>query len=123
MGYNVEMAWNEICLDRITSNMNRLVERAACGLVHRFAQSGMGVDAGFDVVVRRFKREGQPQFCNHLRRLRTNNVRAEQFAVRFAENEFNEAVYFTDSAGLATGAERKSPDPEFQTLFRRSPLG
>ena len=65
--------------------MNRGPKRLAGGFVDGFTQGGMGMDAGFDLLVSRFEREGQAKFGNHLSRFGADDVRAEQFAVLFAK--------------------------------------
>ena len=73
----------------------------AGGFMHGFAQGRMRVDRRFDFLVRRFQRDGQAEFADHFRGFGADDVRAENFAVRFAEKDFHKAVNLADGAGLA----------------------
>ena len=72
--------------------------------MHRFAQGRMRVDRRFDFLVGGFERDGEAEFGDHLRRFRADDVRAEDFAVRLADDEFHKAVGLADRAGFAAGA-------------------
>ena len=99
--------------------MNRVAKRLPGGFVHRFAQSRMRVNRRFDFFVSRFQRHRQTKLGNHLGRFRPDDMRAENFAVRFADDQLNKTIGLADGARFATRAERKLSDLEFQTgLFR-----
>jgi hypothetical protein len=49
-------------------------------------------------------------------------VRAEDFTMRLSDNHLDEALVFSDWAGLATCYERHLSDPELEALFLRAAL-
>ena len=61
-----------------------------------FTQRRMRVNGGLDFFMRDFQRQSQRQLGDHFRGLRADDVRAQQFAIRFAKKEFDEAVHITD---------------------------
>ena len=91
--------------------------------MHGFAQGRMRVNRRFDFFVRRFERDGQAEFADHFRGFGADDVRAQNFAVRFAEKDFHKAVNLADGAGLAARRKRKFADLEFQSLFLRRAFG
>ena len=52
-----------------------------------------------------------------------DDVRAEDLAVRLAEDDLHEAFGLADGAGLAAGHERELADLELEALFLRRALG
>ena len=97
--------------------------RGVSCFVDGLAQGRMRVDGRDDFLVRRFERNGEAKFGDHLRRICANDVRAEDFAVRFADEEFNKSFAFADRQGLATGEERELANLILEPLFFRSTLG
>ncbi len=102
--------------------MNGVAEGLARRLVDRFAQSRMRVNCRLDFLIGCFEGHRQTQFRDHLRCLRSNDVRAKNFAVRLADDQFHEAFRFPDRAGFAAGAKGKFADPEFFSGFLGSAL-
>jgi hypothetical protein len=52
-----------------------------------------------------------PEFRDHFRRLGADDVRAEDFAVRFADDELHKAFALANRTRFAEGHERKLSRP------------
>ena len=97
--------------------MNRVAESLARRFMDRFAQGRMRVDRRLDFLIGGFEGHRQAELRDHLRCLRPDDVRAENFAVRFADDQFHEPVCFADGTSFAAGAKGKFSDSEFLTRF------
>ena len=71
----------------------------------------------------RFHLDGQAELGDHFGGVGTEDVGTEDFSVRFAENDFDEAFAFAHGEGFAAGHERKFADFVFEAFFFRRPFG
>ena len=97
--------------------MDRMAFRNAGGFVNGFAQRGVGVDGGVDVVLGQLGGDGEAHLGDQFGGLVTDDVRSDDFAVRLPVDQFHKAIGFTDCGGLAAGHEGEDPDLVFQAFF------
>ena len=102
--------------------MNGVAESLARRFVYRLAQGRMRVNRRFDLFVRRLERDRKPELGNHLGRFWTDNVRAENFPVRLADDEFDEPLDLANRPGFPARAEGELADAERLPRFLGSAL-
>ncbi len=77
----------------------------------------MGVDGQADLVGGRFQRHGQADFGDEFRRVGADDVRAEDFAVRLAQDQLHKALGVARSDRLAAGLVGEFPHFILESLF------
>jgi hypothetical protein len=103
--------------------MNRLAFARQGGFVDHLRKRRMRVDGRAQFVGRRFERDGQADFRDEFGRVRADDVRAEDFAVRLADDELHEALGIARRDRLAAGLVGELADLEFEALFLRLLFG
>ena len=93
------------------------------GFAHSFAESGVGVDGGFDVFPSGFESDGESEFGDHFGGIGADDMGAENFAVRFTDEDFDEAFAFADGAGFSASHEGEFSDFKFPSFFFGGPFG
>ena len=93
------------------------------GFVDGFAERGMRVDRGDEFFVGGFHLDGESELGDHFGGVGAKNVRAEDFAVGFAEEDFDKAFAFADGKRFAAGHEGEFSDFELEAFFFGGALG
>ena len=83
----------------------------------------MGMDGEEQVVHRGLELKRHHRFGNHLRRQRADDVHAQEFAVLFFSDNFDEALMLADDGSLAVGRKREFIHSNLVSSFPRRPLG
>lgn len=103
--------------------MNRVALGGVGGLVDGFTEGRVGVNGARDLLVGRLHADGEAEFGDHLGGIRPDDMRAKDFAVFLAHDEFDEALAFAHGKGFAAGHEREFAHLEFDAFFLRCALG
>src|ERR1700757_2102718 len=85
--------------------------------VNSLTQGRVRVNRCFDLLIGCLERDSEAKLSNQLGSFRTDNMRAEDFAVWFGDNEFDETFGFFDRECFAVGRKRKLSNFKFQSLF------
>ena len=103
--------------------MNGVSVGIKSGFVNRFSQSGVSVNGGVNIVNSSFEGKGQSHLGDEVGGVFPDDVSAENFAVFFAEEEFDEAFGLAAGLGLAEGLVWEPADFVFDAFFLESPFG
>ena len=103
--------------------MDGVAERLFGGLVHGLAERRVGVDGRNQFVVGGFHFDGQSKFGDHFGGVGAEDVRTEDLAVRFAEEDLDETFALANGKGFAAGQEGEFSDFVFEAFFLRGTFG
>ena len=92
------------------SNMDGQTVSSPRRFVYCFAQCGVRVNRRFDLLKGSLEVDGQAKFGDQFGRFRADDMSAEDFAVWFANDQFDETFRFADSQGFSVGRKGKLAD-------------
>src|SRR5262245_36545154 len=98
-------------------DVDRLAQRGQGCLQSSFRECGMSVDRVDDLLEGRLESAADRELVDHLGRLGTDNVDAENFAGRLVGDHLDEAFGLAERYRLATGREREAPDRDLASRF------
>lgn len=91
----------------LRNDMNRCAKRHFRRFHGDFAKRRMGMDRQSDVFRRHAGFNGEPKLGDHVRSIWTDDLRTNDDAVLFADNELQEAVRIVQRQGAAVGSKRE----------------
>src|SRR5579884_1523464 len=89
------------------SNIDCFAFHAAEAIEQCLVQRWMSVDSEHHLLHRRFELHGGDGFGDQLRRRRSDNVHAENFAVLLFGDDLDKSFVIADDAGLGIGSKRE----------------
>src|SRR5437867_2242885 len=108
------------CRSRRESEVDRLAEGAERRLERGFGQGRVGVDRVDDLLQRRLDRPPHGELVDDLRRLRADDVDAQDLARRLVGDHLHEALRIAEGDGLAARRERELPDAHLTAVLPRA---